>query len=210
MRCSATQLESFRLFVEQDWMSEDDLRATIRGAFVPNHKVNLGQAFGRVLEQPEPYVVPGGYALTVNGEAFTFEADVMAPALALMDRRGVYEAKATQAYGDVIVATRADQIIGARLLEHKTTLSSFDFEKYADSLQWRFMADIFLPAVVTYHVFCLSEATNGVIALRDIHSFNLFPYAALHQECAAWVARFTEYVTTAGLTDVLRRRAEAA
>ena len=63
MRISATQLESFRLFMSpnQEWMSEADLAATIRGEFVGNHKVNLGTAFGLVLETPEPYAVDGGY-----------------------------------------------------------------------------------------------------------------------------------------------------
>lgn len=210
LRVSATQLESFRLFMEQDWMSADDLAATIRGEFVPTHKVNVGQAFGRVLERPDAYAVDGGYQITVNGESFSFGAEMMAPALALMDRRGIYEAKATKDYGSVTVATRADQIVGMRLLEHKTTLSSFSFEKYADSLQWRFMADIFEPAVITYHVFCLSDSPTGVIDLKEIHSFNLFPYAALHQDCCAWIERFVDYVTRTGLDAVLRARAEAA
>ena len=53
MRISATQLESFRLFMQpdQEWMSEQNLIDTIKGVWKPNHKVSLGSAFGQVLEQ---------------------------------------------------------------------------------------------------------------------------------------------------------------
>lgn len=213
LRVSATQLESFRLWShpDQEWMSEDELLASIRGEFVPDHKVNLGSAFGKVLENPGPYDVQFGYRITVNGETFEFSDEVMNPCWPLMDRQGVYEAKLTKAYpGDVTVASKADQIVGARLIEHKTTLGSFNFEKYAESYQWRFMADMFQPKVVTYHVFCLSEATNGVIELKGIESFNLYPYADLHQDCCALVGRFVDYVTVKGLDGVLRERAERA
>lgn len=212
MRISTTQIESFRLWSDpnQDWMPEQELIDSICGRFVPNHRINLGSAFGKVLEDPLPYVAPGGFRITVNGEAFAFGSDVMDPCLALMDRRGVFEAKGVKRYGDVDVVAKADQLVGARLIEHKTTLSSFDFDKYAASCQWRFMVDIFEPKIVTYHVFCLSEAANGVIELRTIESFNLFPYAELHQDCQGLVRRFCEYVRAKGLDGVLRARQEAA
>jgi len=213
MRISATTLESFRLFNEpdQEWMTEDDLRDSILGRFVPNHKVNLGTAFGKVLEDPDHYMVPGGFRLTANGECFEFGRDVMDPCLALVDRLGVFEAKAIRRYGDCDVVSKADHLRGAKLSEFKTTLSTFDFEKYARSYQWRFMADAFAPSVVTYHVFCLYEAPNGVIELRSIESFNLYLYAGLHLDCAELVREFASYVTAKGLDGYLRQRqAEAA
>lgn len=212
MRISATQLESFRLFKapDQEWMSEAEMHATIRGQFTPNHKVNLGSAFGLVLEDPDRFLVPGGFRCEVNREVFEFGADVMEPCLALIDRRGVFEAKAVKSYGPHDVATKADHVLGAHLSEFKTTLSTFDFDKYANSVQWRYMVDAFQPRLVTYRVFCLSEATNGVIELRSIESFNLYPYPALHADCAALVREFTEYVTAAGLADVLNARQAVA
>lgn len=208
MRISATQLESYRLFMQpdQEWMSEDDLLATIRGEFRTNHKINLGTAFGKVLEDPDRYLVPGGFRLHVYGETFEFGRDVMDPCLSIIDRRGVFEAKAVKAYGQHDVASKADHVIGAHLSEFKTTLSSFDFDKYAHSCQWRFMADAFEPKKITYHVFCLDEATNGVIGLKGIESFNLYPYQHLHADCERLVAEFADYVTARGLADVLDRR----
>lgn len=206
MRISCTTLESFRLWRDGDWMPESELIASIKGEWVPSHKAELGTAFGLVLEDPDHYLVPGGFQCG----AFGFDRDVIEPCLALIDRRGVFEAKAQKAYGECDVVAKADHLYGAHVSEFKTTLSTFDFDKYARSCQWRFELEIFEAALLTYHVFCLSEATNGVIALKSIESFNLYPYAALHQDCAALVWEFTQYVTVRGLAGLLRERQRAA
>lgn len=217
MRISTTTLESFRLFMqpEQEWMTEDDLLATIRGQFVGNHKVWLGLAFGSVLEAPDRYRVAGGYRVAnLRGcpEVFEFGDEVMAPALALIDApRTVFEAKGLKRYGEHDVVAKADQLVGARLIETKTTLGTFDFDKYANACQWRFMVDIFRPVSVTYHVFLLDEGTNGVVSLKGTETFTLYPYAELHQDCAALVEQFAAYVTAKGLRSVLdARQREAA
>ncbi len=207
MRISTTTLESYRLFMDQDWMSEDDLLATIRGEFVPTHAVRLGQAFGAILETPDPFRVSGGYRV---GDIALGDA-VMGPALALIDRsRTVFEAKAVGRYGTHDVVAKADQLVGGHLIETKATLSTFTFDKYAQSCQWRFMADIFTPAVVTYHVACLhEERSTGVISLRGIERFNLYPYANLRRDCEALVQQFADYVTAKGLDGLLNDRQRA-
>lgn len=206
MRISTTTLESFRLFMdpEQDWMSEEQLIASIRGEFVPTHNVDVGLAFGKILETPDAFRVPGGYRV---GD-IALGDDVMGPALALIDRpRTVFEAKAVGRYGAHDVVCKADQMVGAHVTETKTTLSSFDFDKYAASCQWRFMLDIFKAPVCTYHVFCLFEsAQNQVIELKSIETFNLYPYAALHQDCCNLVAQFEAYVDVKGLRRFLDER----
>jgi hypothetical protein len=208
MRISTTTLESFRLFVQpdQEWMTEDELLATIRGEFRGSPAVALGQAFGRVLEDPDCYQVPGGYRC--NG--YSFSEATVAPGLALIDRRGVFEAKAAKAYGSCEVVAKADHLLGAHLTEFKTTSGTFDFDKYAASCQWRFMVDIFEPLQVTYHVFRLDDHDNGVAELRGIETFNLFPYAGLHEDCCDLLWRFTDYVTAKGLDGLLRDRQKAA
>lgn len=212
MRISTTALESFRLWrqPDQEWMTEQALIDSLSGTFVPTHQVSLGSAFGLVLEDPDRYLVPGGFRIRVNGEGFEFGRDVMEPCLAVIPADGVFEAKGQKAYGACDVVAKADHLAGAHLREFKTTLSTFDVTKYLDSYQWRFMADIFQPAQIIYHVFCLAEATNGVISLRSIESFNLFPYAALHADCCGLLDEFVGYVTARGLDRMLRARQAAA
>lgn len=216
MRMSVTTLESFRLWSSPDceWMTEEDLLATIRGEFRGNHKVWLGQAFGSVLETPEPYRIAGGYRVTPRGCDYEIVLgdDVMGPALALIDRPNtVFEAKAVKAYGPHDVVAKADQMIGARIIETKTTLSSFDFDKYAESCQWPFMLDIFGAQSVTYQIACLTESeSNGVIGLRGFETFTLYPYAGMRTDLEALVAEFADYVTLRGLASYLDQRQKEA
>lgn len=216
MRISTTTLESFRLFMDPsvEWMDEAELIASIKGEFTGNHKVWLGLAFGSVLEHPERYRVAGGYRV-VNprgcGETFEFGNDVMAPALALIAPGTVFEAKALGRYGRHDVVAKADQMAGIDLIETKTTLGQFDFHKYADGCQWKFMADIFQPARITFHVFCLTESeANGVIALKGVETFRLFPYVGMRDELDALVREFEDYVTAKGLVGLLDQRQAAA
>jgi len=208
MRISTTTLESFRLFCdpEQDWMSEADLIATIKGEFVPTPAVELGKAFGLILETPDTYRVPGGYRC--NG--YSFDDATLREPLLRIDRRGVFEAKAVKAYGPHDVVAKADHLLGAHLSEFKTTLSTFNFEKYAASCQWRFMADLFEPTRITYHVFSLDDHGNTVVTLRGIDSFDLYPYADLHADCCDLVDRFVTYVRAKGLESVLQSRQASA
>jgi len=212
MRLSATMLESFRLWLdpEQEWMSEAQLLATIRGEFHPTREIDIGQAFGRVLEAPDRYRVDGGYH---HPRLDVFLSDeTMQPALDLIDRpHTVFEAKGVGRYGPHDVVVKADQLVGAHLIETKTTFSTFSFEKYADSCQWRFMADILQPTYVTYQVFVLKEDKNGSITLKSVEAFNLFPYDGLHRDCEALVVRFEGFARARDLVALLdRRQAEAA
>lgn len=188
-------------------MTEENLIDTINGRFVPTQAIELGLAFGKVLEDPGRYLVPGGYACL----GYAFALDDVEECLELIDRRGVFEAKAVKRYGAVDVVSKADHLLGAHLSEFKTTCGTFDFDKYAASCQWRFMVDAFEPSQVTYHVFLLDDHGNGVAELRGIETFNLYPYPKLHQDCWDLLDRFCAYVRAKGLDVMLRQRqAEAA
>lgn len=223
MRFSATQLESFRLYCQADneWMSEDDLLATIRGQFVPNEKVLLGQAFGAVCETPTRFVADGGYLITPRGGSVPvfFSDEMMREPLSWMDHQhGVFEAKTVQRYGRHDVVSVADQVVGSRLFEHKTTVGAFDPDKYIESCQWRFMVDAFEPSLVTYLTFELyikQSARDGFVPsergwwepeLRAVHAMNLYPYPGLHRDCAALVERFAAFVESRGLGWFLDRQ----
>lgn len=206
MRISTTTLESFRLWShpDQEFIEEAELIATIRGEFTPTAAMLLGRAFDRVLDKPVDHRQDdGSYA----SGTYRFAAEVVEPCLEVIDRRGVNQVTGTKRYGEGLVVSRADQLLGASIQEYKTRLSTFDFEKYARSYQWRFMADMFGAAIVTYHVFCLGESErNGEIWLRGVESFNLYPYPAMAQDCRELVDRFVAYVKQRGLEDLLHER----
>jgi hypothetical protein len=187
MRISATTLEAFRLWRDSSWMDESRLQAQIRGEFEPTHKVLLGKAYGRVLEKPDTYRVAGGYAC----DGFRFEEDVVAPALREIDRRGIFECKATKRYGAHTVVAKADHLLGLVITEFKTRLGEYHAERYAGSYQWRFMVDLFDAHQVVYQVFRLAERP---LRLTAIEALPLYPYPNLRDDCAALVDEFVGYV----------------
>lgn len=213
MRTSATVLETFHLFRTQPWMTEGELLQSIRGEFRPaperERKIALGQGFGRVLERPTRYKVAGGYEATImmpSGTAYLwrFADATMEQAFAYMDYTyGRFELKTFRDYGDVRVVSKADQVVGVRLLEHKAVADTPDLEKYIASYQWRCMADAFQPLVITYLVFQLEDHDNTIVELRDVEVLNLYPYPGLHVDCCALVDEFREYVVDQGLVALL-------
>lgn len=200
MRISATTLESFRLWRDRDVVSEEQLVAQIQGTFQPTPRVLLGIAYGRILERPDDHrLSDGGYAR----DGFRFEADAVEPALAVINRRGVFEVKATKRYGPHTVVSKADHLLGSELKEFKTRVGRVCTQKYADSYQWRFMADMFKPTSVTYHVFRLSEAPY---ALDAIETLSLAPYPSLSDDCGGLLEEFVAYVHRRGLEAFLPDR----
>lgn len=201
MRISCTTLESYRLFVEQDWMEEAALIASIKGEFVPTDAMRLGTAFHRVLETPARYRVPLGYLC----DGFHFPDATMREPLALIDRRGTFEVKGTMLVDGHTIVAKADQIVGAAIVEHKTTTSSYDIDKYLPSYQWRYEAAIFQPVSITYRTFLLEEPTGQIVGLRGIEGVTVYPYPALEADCRDLVRQFVDYVKQRGLTSYLER-----
>lgn len=192
---------------DQEWMSESDLIDTICGKFVPTRPVQIGKAYHSVLEDPDRYLVPGGFTC----DQFGFDLEAVQPMLNLIDRRGVFEVKTTrEVLPGVIVVAKADHLIGTRIDEFKTTLSSFAAEKYLDSIQWRMMALLFEASAVTYHVATLDDHENGVVSLKGVDSLTVYPYPALEEDCQALLREFVGYVVAKKLDGILRARQEAS
>lgn len=211
IRINPNMLESYRLWrdPEQEWMSEAELQDTIKGVFTPNPAILLGQAFGRCIEKAEKYKKTGGYAVPVRvndqWQMYWFSDAVMDPVLSRFDRRGVFEAKVATQYGECLVVSKADHILGAHINEIKATTGYFNFDKYADSCQWRFYLDMFGASSLAYHVFMLDDELEG-IQLRGTESLKLYPYPALHQDCMNLIEDFVSYVKARGLYQGLADR----
>lgn len=204
MRVGATMVEAFRLYMdpEQEWMTKDALCAQIRGEFHTNPKIEIGLAFGDIVREPAKFAVRGGYL----ARGLSFDDQTMAKALELTQVPGsVFEAKQQKTYGDLVVASKADQLVGAMLREFKTT-EYFDFSKYEESSQWRFMVDAFEPVAVEYLIFTVYDHENGVIEVRDANTFRLFPYAECHHDCEQLLEEFRAFVVLEGLDVELRRQ----
>ncbi len=228
MRVSCTTLESFRLFClpDQEWLSEADLIATICGRFTPTPEIQLGAAWGRILEQPWRFQVPGGYRVPVQStqpwDRPVFVPDlVMREALAYCDHaHGVFEAKAVQRYGPIDVVSKCDQLLGNTIIEFKTRTSTFDPDKYLESCQWRFMLDAFEVPRACYVVFEIHVPRRQDVftevdghwqpSLDEVHVMPVYRYPALARDCQDLVLEFDAFVRARGLLRLLAQRQAAA
>ena len=207
MRISATLLESYRRWVameDGDYadQTEQELLASIRGEFRSTPALRIGRAYHAILEHPQ-LDLSGDY----THDAIRFDRSAIDPMLDRIAHSGVFEVKTTRellipSIGAVTLVAKADHLAGAHLSEVKTTLDQFNPDKYLASAQWRIMAWLFEPAVITYHVACLRDDGNR-FGLRSIESFSVYPYSALETDVRSLVRHFCGYVQARGLESYL-------
>lgn len=211
MRISTTTLESFRLYMEMDWMTEEKLLDSIKGVFVPTPQMMAGSAYHKILEAPDAFrQTDGAYVC----EGRRFPSSSVLPALELIDLAGPCELKETKVYRiggrDVTVVAQVDQLLRSWIIERKTKWSPFDYAGYADSFQWRFYLDIFDGASgVCYQVFCMDEDKDGSYTLGDIHTMRFYPYVGMRTDLTELLEQFLAYVDRRQLAGYLRNK-EAA
>lgn len=194
MRIPVTAVESFRLYRDETWMSESDLLSSLRHEAPPTPALLIGRAFDAIVCDPLRYQVRGGY----TAEGYTFGDDDMAIAFAAFDRRIVWQVKTAKVWDELpekpTIVAKADGIFGQRLIEIKTTLSSFDFAHYERGYQWRYYVHMFEAPAIEYRVFKLNDHSNGVIDVKDVETFTLYPYPNLHADCSELLQQFLDFV----------------
>lgn len=186
-------------------MPEEELIASIKGEFKPSPRMLLGRALHEVIETPERYRTEDELYRHTTGYAFS--PLMVDECRGYFNLSGLWEVKSTKGYvigRDVVtVVAKVDQLDGAWIRENKVTLGTFDFDKYERSYQWRFYLDVFDAAWVDYTVFCVSESDGGVIDLRSVNQFRLYPYLDLHGDCVELLRQFVSYVDMRGLRQYL-------
>jgi hypothetical protein len=177
MRISTTTIESYRNFIENDWLSQDEFIEQLKGKFEATRKMNLGTAFHNILENPVPHFVAKKGLYVSDG--FEFQKKDIESATAKVNYAFPFEIKATKVYNiqgiDITVVAKADQLEGRKGNEHKSTWSAFSYDKYAESVQKAIYCDVFELDRVVYKVWEFSDLVSG-IRFNGYHEF-FFPYS---------------------------------
>jgi hypothetical protein len=221
MRISATLLDSFLFYLgaesEHDEEAvrcycadcvERELIAHIKGEFSPTREIQIGRAYHALIENPQRSL-SGSY----EAQGFCFEDAAIET---LLDRLepGLFEVKTTKELlvpgaGVCTLVAKCDHISGASISEFKTTLDSFDLEKYLASAQWRIYLYLFQAQFCTYHVACLKEDGDRFV-LKSLESMNCFPYPDLERDVRELLREFCGYVKARGLESYLIPKVEKA
>jgi hypothetical protein len=207
MRISTTTLESFRRVIETEYGREDELAAYIKGQpFEATFPMKAGSAWHTVLQRP--LGLPKHWE---EEDGFAFDLDAVRFAKGHVGP-GVCEVKATRTFDlgePVVVVAKADHCRGLVVQDHKTKFSTLDAKDYEASLQWRFYLLVHGAACFRYNLFSFGNPVKhgeGVYCeLKDVLSFNFWPYAGLEAECRHWLYLFVDWARSRGLTGYLER-----
>ncbi|MFP4527698.1 MAG: hypothetical protein ACLFQX_04045 [Candidatus Kapaibacterium sp.] len=202
LRISVTTLESFRRFLQEEWLSEQKLISQIKREEPPSIHMAIGTAFHDILEHPHERVKYDDkkdiHYFESGGIVFPFET--ITKAYDQISYRYPFEVKTTKDYivdGEAVrVVAMADQLIGNIACEHKTTYGNFDCARYAESYQWRYYCDLFSSDIVIYKVFEFPRLNQSKMDLRlkDMHIFSMWRYPGMETDLKLLLGHFVGWV----------------
>lgn len=195
MRISATLIDRYRLFMADEYVTEADLIASIKGVFIPSRQMACGSSFDSIIQDPQKYATEDGY--TCDGISWP-GGEMDEKCLSLFSGITTWQAKEIRSYNldgtPVNVVSKVDGLEADGVVEVKTTWSGFDYDRYADAHQWRHYALNFDAAWVRYHVFDWREPANGPFKLNDVHTFTLYPYTGMEAECLEMLGGLVSFI----------------
>jgi hypothetical protein len=209
IRVSTTTVEQFRLVCTEDWASEPELIASIKGKpFEETEAMRFGKAWQHLLESAFIVMNPKDPERVLAAE-FDFARQDVVRGRAMIPDGAVPEVKLVWPVvidgRPVDVVAKVDAIHGAHVWENKTKLAGFSIGDYEPSLQWRFYLWAFGAVCCTYNVFSFHLDKQGVATFKDAQAFRFFPYPELKADCLRWLRDFVRWAGEKGLTRYLQR-----
>ena len=196
LKISATQLEAHRRYLDGK-ITLEQLRSQLLRLDPPNELMALGTKFHELLQ-----------ADTVTPRLCepTFEYGQILEARSQIDYRcKAFEVKLRSTidthYGEPIVITGvADQLLPDKVVEYKTRYSPFQYEGYAESMQWRLYCLLFEVPAVNYKVWEMKrmEQTN-FCTVKSYNDFTLYEYPAMRSEIREAVTELVRLLFRLGI-----------
>jgi len=189
LKISATQLEAHRRYLDGK-ITLEQLRSQLLRLDPPNELMALGIKFHELLQAD---------TVTPRMCEPTFEYGQILEARSQIDYRcKAFEVKLRSTiethYGEPIVITGvADQLLPDKVVEYKTRYSPFQYEGYADSMQWRLYCLLFEVPAVNYKVWEMKrhEETN-FCTVKSYNDFTLYEYPDLKRDVTTAVTELVD------------------
>jgi len=204
LKINVTSLNNVSAYMK-DEIEVGDLIERLTGEYKPTALMKIGESFHAVLESPYSYYdkakslyVCGGYEFTVS--------DVL-HASKVIPQEAIYELSVDKIYSvnghDILVTARVDAIYGRYIYENKTTFSTFSFDRYYDSMQWRYYLDMMDGERMYYNIFCMKEPLEDsrLVTLRSIERFYFKPYPSLADDIKSNLSDFITVIEDIGIKD---------
>lgn len=203
IRVTATMLEAFRRYNTNEFMSFDDLLATLRGKVEPNAAMEFGTAVHALLEFRPKWEG----AMFMAGHEF--DTDSIIRAHTWTDQDYLTEVTGHKVYeidGDIVyLRCMADAVFGRKVVDYKITQSSISDTKlqgYQDSMQWKAYLEVFDADEFGYSVQQWKQR-DSIWYLEDVQWVTCTRYEGLQYDVANAVKELYHFCKRLGIMDAL-------
>lgn len=194
IRLRVGDLDQWVRFVEPERpefeVTIEDFLAQMRRESVATPEMNAGSAIHEVLEKAALGDAIG--TIDAGGHVFHFEGDFTVTAMP--EREGeIIEKVFDTPSGPALLRGRTDARDPFEVVDYKLTFSTFDAERYADSLQWRAYLDMTGRTKFRYVVF-KAKWKGPEIIVQEQHELVLWAYPGMTAEVHTRVIELSEFV----------------
>lgn len=187
MRVSATDIDAFRRWRDDEEAELEPLLAQLRREMAPSKPMLAGTALHAALEVAEP----GEFSrLEALGHTFDLEID------GEIDLPPIRELKVTAEHVidgvPVTVVGKVDAVLGRRVDDHKFT-SRFDPERFLASFQWRIYLDVFGADTFRWNVFEGRAIGERHYVIHSLHRLTCYRYPAMRDDIVRELRQFVAF-----------------
>lgn len=187
MRVSATNIDAFRRWRDNEDADLDELIAQLRKELPPTEPMLAGSAFHKALEHAEY-----GEAMVLEADGYRFDLDLDGE----LDLPAIRELKATREYvidGEpVTLVCVADTMHGRRVDDHKFT-GRFDPERFMAGYQWRVNLEVFEADEFRWNVFEGSPVGDRHYRIHALHTLAMRRYPGMGNDVVRELGEFLDF-----------------
>lgn len=189
MRLSATDLESWRYFTEDDngYLNKEGMKRRLLRLEPPSEKMEAGTAFHAFLENSTP-----GTYLSCGDSRYRFSLDLVSSLYVPPVREIKTELELLVNGIPVTLVCKADAVDGLVVYDHKLT-GDFDPEKYIQSMQWRAYLMAFGCSKFTYNCFTGRKLKSGWV-VSELNNISFFRYDGLEKDVIRCLSELVDFV----------------
>lgn len=216
IRITPSLLESFRLYLTEEWFTTEKMVEAITGDFVPTPQIRLGQAYHKMIEDHasvhEMYFKHGNpheqeMLVSQDGYKFAYEPCIQ-PVRDFLEagcQQEVYGTRILEtAHGPVSIATKADAVWGNMGGEWKTTEKPIQIQKYMESVQWKLCAWALHLRSMDYRVIQLFEREDQVWDVKNYEAVQMIWSESLMKEVIWIINGLIDFHFSQGLSEYLK------
>lgn len=214
MRISITKIDAYKYCIDNEISVKNTIDRLTK--YKPNIAMSKGSALHAILEKPKRYQILTeqsntrySYFCTDMNTDITFDANNIELLFKHRPNDAIWEVKDTIEQQGVTLVGKIDALLASIGYEFKTTVNTKDlFERYSNSLQWKFYTYLFGLSQVEYHIFGMDKNRDKITS----HNKKVFVAGnvdILKSEVTRWLNDFLGFVERHNLQEFFQYKKAA-